>query len=251
MTNTELSGKWSQTEIRGHNCHTYVPAEPSEHGYTVLYMHGRYQGVPMQHPQLMEHFDRHGLRIIAPMTRRSWWSDRICEDFDSEITVEQYLLEHVMPFLEQEWQCVPPRVALMGSSMGGQGALRMSYKHPNTFPVVAAFFPAIDYQIRLEEGDKILSQMYRDPEDARQDTATLHIHPLNWPRHQFFCCDPVDYPWHDSNDRLRMKLYSLGVPHECDLETLAGGHSWEYVEHMAERAVGFVAERLEQERLRV
>ena len=61
--------------------------------------------------------------------------------------------------------------------------------------------------------------MYRDAEQARQDTATLHIHPLNWPRHQWFCCDPADYRWHDSADRLRMKLYSLGVPYECDLET--------------------------------
>jgi len=256
MTNDEqqqdaLAGKWSQIEIAGHECHTYVPPLPSEHGYTVLYMHGYYQGVPMEHPRMMEHFDRHGLRVLAPLTRRSWWSDRICLDFDPEITVEQYLLKYIMPFLEAEWQCVTPRVALMGASMGGQGALRIAYKHPNTFPIAAAFFPAIDFQIRIEEGDRILSQMYRDAEDARQDTATLHIHPLNWPRHQFFCCDPIDYRWIDSVDRLRMKLYSLGVPHECDLETSAGGHTWEYVEHMAERVVGFVAERLEQERLRV
>lgn len=251
MTNPELAGDWSQLEIAGHTCHTYVPPQPSEHGYTVLYMHGRYQGVPMERPRMMHHFDRYGLRVIAPLTRRSWWSDRICLDFDPEITAVDYLLNHIMPFLEHEWNCVPPRIALMGASMGGQGALRLSYQNPNTFPVVAAFFPSIDYQIRIEEGDKILSQMYRDAEAARQDTATLHIHPLNWPRHQFFCCDPADMRWHDSNDRLRMKLFSLGVPHECDLETSAGGHTWEYVENMAERVVGFVAERLEQERLRV
>ena len=246
-----LAGEWSEIVLAGHKCHTYLPPQPSEHGYTVLYLHGRYQGVPMEHPRMMETFDRHGLRVIVPLTRRSWWSDRICLDFDPEITVEQFLLQHVMPFLAAEWQCQPPRVALMGASMGGQGALRLAYKYPNTFPTTAAFSPAIDYQIRIEEGDRILSQMYRDAEDARQDTATLHIHPLNWPRHQFFCCDPIDYRWHDSADRLRMKLFSLGVPHECDLETSAGGHTWEYVEHMAERAVGFVVERLEQERLRV
>ena len=138
-----------------------------------------------------------------------------------------------------------------GGQHGRAGALRLAYKYPNTFPITAAFFPSIDYQIRIEEGDQLLSQMYRDAEDARQDTATLHIHPLNWPRHQFFCCDPIDYRWHDSADRLRMKLYSLGVPHECDLETSAGGHTWEYVEHMSKRAVEFVVERLEQERRRV
>jgi len=251
MKNDNLAGDWQQIEIAGHPCYTYVPPQPSEHGYTVLYMHGYYQGVPMEHPKMMEHFDRHGLRVIAPLTRRSWWSERICPDFDPEITVVDYLMNEVLPYLEKEWQCVPPQIALMGASMGGQGALRLSYKRPNIFPVVTAFFPAVDFQIRIEEGDKILSKMYSDAEDARQDTATLHIHPLNWPRHQWFCCDPVDVRWHDSADRLRMKLFSLGVLHECDLETSAGGHTWEYVEHMAERAVDFVAERLEQERLRV
>jgi hypothetical protein len=93
--------------------------------------------------------------------------------------------------------------------------------------------------------------MYRDADEARQDTATLHIHPLNWPRHQFFCCDPADTRWHESADRLRMKLWSLGVPFECDLETSAGGHSFEYASHMAPRAIDFIAKSLEQERLRL
>ena len=97
----------------------------------------------------------------------------------------------------------------------------------------------------------MLSAMYRDAEEARQDTATLHIHPLNWPRHQFFCCDPADERWHDSADRLHMKLFSLGIPHEYELETTAGGHSWEYFEHMAPRIFEFLAQGLESERLRV
>ena len=48
-----------------------------------------------------------------------------------------------------------------------------------------------------------------------------------------------------------MKLWSLGVPFEYDLETVAGGHSFQYASHMAERVVGFIAKSLEQERLRV
>ena len=43
--------------------------------------------------------------------------------------------------------------------------------------------PAIDYQIRYyDDGEVTIPQMYEDPEQARQDTATLHVHPLNWPR---------------------------------------------------------------------
>jgi hypothetical protein len=48
-----------------------------------------------------------------------------------------------------------------------------------------------------------------------------------------------------------MKLYSLGVPFECDLETRAGGHTWKYFVRMADRVFGFLMERLERERLRI
>jgi len=248
LTNT---GKWACAEVAGHPCHIYDPPTPSEHGYVVLYLHG-IEGCPLsEHPPFCREFDRYGLRVLAPMTGPSWWADRICKQFDPEMTVEQYLLERIVPHIAQRWGSKPPRIGLLGISMGGQGALRLAYKYPDQFPVAAAIAPAIDYQIRLEEGDPVLSAMYRDAEAARQDTATLHIHPLNWPRHQWFCCDPADVRWHDSADRLRMKLFSLGVPHECDLETSAGGHSWQYFEHMAPRAVAFLADGLKSEQFRV
>lgn len=127
----------------------------------------------------------------------------------------------------------------------------MAYRHPEQFPIVAAIAPTIDFHRRLEEGDRWLSQMFGDPERARQDTATLHIHPLNWPRHQWFCCAPTDFVRHESAERLRMKLFSLGVPHECDLETSFGDDCWSYYEHMAPTAMAFLHDRLERERLRV
>lgn len=127
---------------------------------------------------------------------------------------------------------------------GWTSALRFSYKYPRLFPVVAWLSPAIDYQIRFYDEHDTISEMYPDPESVRQDTATLHVHPLNWPKHQFFCCDPADERWWESADRLRMKLYSLGVPHTCDLESSGGGHGFDYYNRMARQAVGFLAERL-------
>jgi S-formylglutathione hydrolase FrmB len=135
--------------------------------------------------------------------------------------------------------------------MGGQGGLRMAFKYPQLFPVVAAISPAIDYHLRMDEDDETLPLMYADREEARQDTATLHVHPLNWPRHLWFCCDPTDARWHESADRLRMKLAALGIPFACDLETSGGGHGFEYYGRMADAAVGFIAEQLEAERRRV
>ena len=48
-----------------------------------------------------------------------------------------------------------------------------------------------------------------------------------------------------------MKLSSLGVPFECDLDTSVGGHGFEYYNHMAEPVVQFLVNRLNSERLRI
>jgi hypothetical protein len=249
---SEKSGTWEQVEVSGHLCRVFDPAEPSPHGYVVVYLHCSHAASLRGYPAFVRQFERYGLRLIEPVSGLSWWTDRIWPQFDPNISAEAYVLQHVVPYIAERWGSHPPRLALLGVSMGGQGALRMAYKHPNIFPTVAAISPAVDFQKRIDEGvDPGLEMMYRDPEDARQDSALLHIHPLNWPRHQFFCCDPTDLRWIDSAERLRMKLWSLGVPFECDLETVAGGHSFEYAGHMAERAVGYIAKSLEQERLRV
>ncbi len=244
-------GQWSEATIAGHHADVFEPAAPHPHGYAVIYLHGVHLGRLSENPVYTRLFDELGLRVAAPATGRSWWTDRICPEFDPAITAERHVLDHVLPFVEERFGAKPPAVALLGTSMGGQGGLRFAFKHPRKFPVVAAISPAIDYQTRLAEGDEMLSLMYADPEEARQDTATLHVHPLNWPRNTWFCCDPEDARWIDSAERLRMKLSSLGVPYECDLETSAGGHGWDYYNHMAPAALEFIVQRLDQERLRV
>lgn len=251
---SEIPGTWSVAEVAGHPCDVYEPSRRNPHGYVVLYLHGVHQARLEQNAVYSREFDRHGLPVIAPHTERSWWCDRICPEFDPSISAEQHVLDNVLPYIAERWGAVPPRIALLGTSMGGQGALRLAFKHPNKFPIVAALAPAIDYQWRYDDYDAdydTLRQMYPDAESSRQDTATLHVHPLNWPRNTWFCSDPLDDPWHESAQKLQMKLSSLGIMHECDLETSAGGHGWPYYNHQAAKALAFISQRLESERLRV
>ena len=257
-----MAGVWTTEIVAGHPCDIYLPpqvgrsqleqnaAPPHEARAVVIYLHGVHLNKLHDKQPFLAEFDRHGLAVVCPQTRRSWWTDKICGEFDSRFSAQQYLLDYILPFVAERLGAKPPQIALLGTSMGGQGALRFAYKFPNQFPVVAAISPAIDYQSRYNEGDETIPQMYPDPESARQDTALLHVHPLNWPRHQFFCCDPEDYRWWESADRLRMKLYSLGVPHVCNLDTTGGGHGFDYYNRMAPQAIRFIADRLEQERRR-
>lgn len=244
-------GTWEETSIGGHPADVYVPQSHPSGGPVLLYLHGVHLNRLCDKPAFVEEFDRHQFPVVAPYTNRSWWTDKVCREFDPEYSAQRHLLERVLPFIKTRFGVEPPRIGLWGTSMGGQGALRLAYKFPSLFPVVAAISPAIDYHLRMREGDETLPLMYEDDEQARQDTALLHIHPLNWPRHQFFCCDPIDERWWNSADRLRMKLWSLGVPHECDLETTGGGHGFEYYNRQAAKTINFLAERLERERLRV
>jgi pimeloyl-ACP methyl ester carboxylesterase len=253
---TVAEGTWTQIELHGHPCDVYEPppsvADSSgERRQAVIYLHGVRLARLADYPVFTREFARHGLAVLAPHSGPSWWTDRITPGFDPRITPVRYVLDSVLPYAAGRWGIRPPQIGLLGTSMGGQGALRLAFKNADKFPVVAAISPAIDYQIRWREGDEVLRAIYDDAETVRQDTAMLHVHPLHWPRHIWFCCDPADERWHDSADRLRMKLGALGIPREVDLSTSAGGHGWDYYQHMAPRAIGFLAERLERERLRV
>lgn len=253
---TDARGAWETVDIAGHPASVFEPPKPHPHGYVVLYLHAVGCEDVAEDQVFTSLFAQHGLRAVAPHTGESWWCDRLFDEFDAERTAERYVVEDVLPAIADRWQVGPPRVGVTGISMGGQGALRLAYKYPGKFPVAAAISPAIDFHLWLERPTEQVSivpalrKLYRDAEDARQDTATLHIHPLNWPPQQWFATDPADH-WHEGADRLAMKLSSLGIPHQRDLETTAGGHSWDYFHAMAPKAVEFLVSGLERERLRL
>jgi S-formylglutathione hydrolase len=165
------------------------------------------------------------------------------------VSPERHLLEAVLPFFRERWGVGPRSVGLLGMSMGGQGALRLAFKNPDLFPAVAALAPVIEYHEFYGQGTA-LDEMYDSKEQCRQDTAPMHVHPGQQPPHLFFGIDPDD-PWARGCERLHEKLGALGVMHEADLTTRAGGHSWEYFNHQAGRAVRFLHAGLELESRRL
>src|SRR5262249_28128472 len=158
-----------------------------------------------------------------PHGGRCWWADRVCPEFDPQVAPERHLLTAVLPYFGRRWGLGPRAVGLTGISMGGQGALRLAFKYPHLFPVVAAISSAIECPELYGEGTPI-DVMYDSKEQCRQDTAIMHVNPPRSPPHIFFAIDPADERWFRGNDRLDEKLNALGVPHTADLTTRAGGH---------------------------
>jgi Putative esterase len=183
---------------------------------------------------------RRGLRVVCPIADRSWWTTVPCPDFDAALSPLEFVRNQVVRSIKDRWQVQPPAIGLLGIGMGGQGVLQLAYRWPREFPIVGAIAPAVDFQNWYGYG-LTLDAMFASKEAARQETATLHVHPLNWPKRQFFCCDPADEYWFEGSDRLAMKLSSMGIPFERDLTTSAGGHDWRYFEKMAPVALDFIA----------
>jgi S-formylglutathione hydrolase len=241
-----MSGTWSTVEVAGKPADCYDPRRPARFGIVFLHSYGL-ETLRGEHaaayPPL---FDELGLGCVCPHGGPCWWADRVCPEFDPVRTPERHVAEEVAPFARARWRLGPRGLGLFGVSMGGQGALRLAFKRPHDFPAVAALAAALEYHELYGLGTP-LDEMYDSKEQARQDTAGMHLDPAHVPPHVFFAADPDDADWLRGNERLHEKLAALGVEHEVDFTTRAGGHSWAYFNHMAGRVTHFLAAALEQE----
>jgi pimeloyl-ACP methyl ester carboxylesterase len=243
-----MSGKWTAVDIAGKPADIYDPPIGRPR-FGLIYLHGIGQESLADRQVYTDVFAELGLGCVVPRGGFTWWSDRQLAEYDPVRTAEGYVRNDVVPYIRQRWLLPARAIGLFGVSMGGQGALRLAFKHPDEFPAVAGISPAIDYHDYHGQGNS-LDEMYDSKEQARQDSAILHVHPSQFPPHVFFCCDPED-DWHRGVDRLHEKLSALGVPHECDLTTKAGGHSWDYYNAVAGRVVRFLRDGLDQESRRL
>ncbi len=215
----------------------------------LLYLHSLAEESPATDATFTALLRQHRLRCVVPHGGPCWWANRVCADFDPELTPERYLFDAVVPWCEATWQLGPRALAIAGVEMGGQGAVRLAFKHPERFPIAASISGAFDSQDWYGRGTP-LDEMYDSRERARQDTAVLHIHAHRWPPHLWFCCVPTDAACYRGNDRLHEKLTAIGVPHTADIDTHAkpGVH---YEEQMAGPMLAFIAEALAKESKRL
>jgi S-formylglutathione hydrolase len=207
---------WTRTTIAG------VPADvldpPGRRG-AVLYLHPRGGELGCDWPALAAALTDHRLACVAPHGGRSWWVG----------DAERHLVEQVVPWARATWGVA--KLAAVGVSMGGQGAVRLGFRRPDLFPVVGSIAGAFDFHDRHGRGTEI-DDLYESAERARQDTAILHLTPQAAPPHVWLACDPTDAEWWRGNDRLHEKLTAYGLPHVCDLDTEAGGHTFAYFDRM-------------------
>lgn len=182
-------------------------------------------------------------RLSAVMPEaRTWWVDRPDPASPESLSPLRSLGESLVPAIMARWPAIS-RVAAFGVGIGGQGALQLAYRVPQLVPIAAAVSPTIDFH-RLFRTTPDLQEWFHSEEQARQETATLRLHPLNWPPHQWFCCAQSDWRF-DGCERLASKLTSIGIPFEADLKT-SGEDVESYRDQQLSHALKFIAAKLSE-----
>jgi enterochelin esterase-like enzyme len=230
----------------------YNSEEASERTYPwILWLHGMnedadrfyYEGGAAILDQLRGEGKVPELILVAPSAPRR----TIYANGEQDGDVEDYVLENVLPYVEDEYRVSSDRqlFALMGVSMGGMGALRMALKDPDRFGTVAvhsaAACPADPGKMEGRAGERVrrtiqwlgLGDLLGDPIDPQkwaqyipaammesietEDLADLRI---------YFDAGSADrYGFGPPNQDFHELLKKRGVEHSFTL-VKDGGHSW-------------------------
>ncbi len=247
---------WSCYSVAGHTCELFQPPTVLIPGRVILYLHDLQERSPTNQPSLHKAFESAGLPVLVPHIGRTWGLQQPLMRFDNKISAEDYLLGPILNECARITGVTSGGVGLLGCEMGGQAALRLAYRHPGKFPIAAAITPAIDFHLGMQRGHEwvdgelfdTLWEIFDEPEQARQETAILHVHPLNWPRHQWFASAGNNNRWHDGAVRLSSKLIALGIPHKAILEANAHDDTTSVFIH---DAIHFIMESLDSEERRI
>jgi S-formylglutathione hydrolase len=233
---------WSDIQIAGKTAELFVPHGPTPPAGLVVYLHGYDSATLKNNEVFTRELERHHLISLSPQGPHCWWTDAVYPPFDEAVSPIDFLAEHIPAFARDVWKIEPARMAVMGVEMGGQGALQLAYRHARKFPTVVAISPKVDFETWWGHGTS-LDTLFPDREAARQRTAILHLHPLDYPKNQMLLCDPADVYCFDGVLMLASKLSSTGIPFERDFESSHGGFGWDYANAMAKRTFDFIAEK--------
>jgi S-formylglutathione hydrolase FrmB len=185
--------------------------------------------------------------IATPDARRSFYINAK----NGRQRYEDFLLREFMPTIEKKYRIEADRAhrGISGTSMGGYGALRLAFKHPELFSVVsahmAALYPKVpqeflDY-VELNGGGR-LETVFGTPFDetfwerntpyyfARLNAAKLRADKI---KIYFDCGDKDDYSFDIGARKLDQQLTHEKIPHEFHI--YPGRHDPVFVaEHLAD-----------------
>lgn len=178
--------------------------------------------------------------IVAPEGRRSFYVNSA----DGSVRYHDFFVQEFMPLIESRFRIRPGRSgrAISGISMGGYGALRMAFAHPELFSAASAQSAALIVETprQLDGASQagvpiagVLGPVFGKPIDAKHWNenspfvlAERNAAALRKMAIYFNCGQSDNYGFEKGAAALHSELEKLHVPHEFHL--YAGDHSIAY-----------------------
>jgi len=159
---------------------------------------------------------------------------------DGKVRYEDFLVQEFLPGIEKKFRVKPGRAnrAVSGASMGGYGALRLAFRHPELFSAVSAHSAALIEKLPNFLGSspnspraRVLGNTFGIPSDPafwdrNSPIVIAKSAPLANLKIYFDCGSDDDFGFEAGANALDKVLTSRKIPHEFHL--YPGRHDWQY-----------------------
>lgn len=176
----------------------------------------------------------HQLIIVTPEGSNGWYTDSATIATDK---FESYVLQELIPDVDKRFRTVTDKRGrgVAGNSMGGYGALKFGFKHPEAFALAASTSGALDAASRTDEAS--IMQTFGEPASATRVANDLPRLAREYPLERrgllpylYFDCGEKD-PWFAANHDFASLLTGRGIAHEY--REIPGDHIWPYWDRQA------------------
>ncbi|MDD4144240.1 MAG: alpha/beta hydrolase family protein [Prolixibacteraceae bacterium] len=190
--------------------------------------------------------------IVMPDGKVTWYIN----SYDGQDPWEDMFIEEFIPYIEKKYRIRPKKEfrAVGGLSMGGNGSLLLSMRHPDMFSSCVAMSAGIftDEEILTKDiYERYFNNIYGpgpvkgQVSDYWKSYSVLHLientdpDKLRSVRYYIDCGD--DDFLYKGNSTLHIKMRDLGITHEYRIRN--GGHSWGYWRTSLFDGLKFISEK--------
>jgi S-formylglutathione hydrolase FrmB len=214
--------------------------------YPVLYLlhgwGGNYDSW-LANTSLARYASEHRLIVVMPEGEKGWYTDGV-----DASKYESYVMRELIPEVDRRFRTIADRRGrgIAGYSMGGYGALKFGFKHPESFALAASTSGALDAAARIDDASLMqtfgeaggpvraendLPRLAREFPEARRGTLPY-----------FYLDCGLEDPWLGANRDFAAVLAERKMPHEY--RQLPGEHIWPYWDRQVREILRVASEML-------
>lgn len=201
-------------------------------GFSVVYLlHGAggdYTSWSEKAENMKRLSDIHNIIIVCPDGgRTSWYFD---SPIDASIRYETYISKELITHVDKKYKSIPTKAhrAIAGLSMGGHGALYLSFKHPTIWGAAGSMSGGVDIRPFPNNWDlpARLGSYTTHTENWEVNSVVNMLHLIKDNDLKLVIDCGVDDFFYKVNMQLHEKMLAQNIPHY--FITRPGSHNWNY-----------------------